>query len=1083
MKRILLAVLSIAAAGAPALAQADFSENFDNNGPVQSGQKGPRNLMQRGWIFRNQSVPLGAGTWFDGHTSAGWLTPQGGDGYLAVDSASTDFFGGDVSAWAILPAVPNQQAGDVLSFYLQAMDSSNIDRFEVRYSPGGGTGTGSGASGVGDFTTILAEFDPIPLTGWTVVSVEVPGTGRLALRFVVDDACNFGCFASYVGVDELTVNQSAPPGPPLPAPGETVHWTADISPVVVESDVTIVAGGTVIVDSGVTVQLGADAQLFALGSLQFEPGSQLEVAPGGDVRVQGVAHFQGSSAAPVVMTGGIGGAFADGVEVSSGAVVTLDYVESDLPVYVDATASIYNPTATAILVDHSTFTGDGEIRGVYTTVAIRNSTFAGPDIVLQDSYLLVESLVLDGSQIYSTRYDAGQPMHLDTIEAGGVTDDAPFVLSGFDHYFGSGNSIAGNLYPVSVPGGGIAPGSTLPSSGNTVNQVNTGYGEAMGRITFADAGLPYRVLGDPFSGRFLGGQLTIEPGVTVLLEPAASFFATGGARLIAEGLPDRPITFDRAIAGQDWYDIGFAVNSTRPRLEHCVIRGSELGVLTQDLPVRLDSCLIEDNRIGAIATTFGTVVARKTRFDNNDVAVQTSIGAPPGFGAGNADLDGLTNPNSFEGNGLAVEVLDPITPNRAVAPNNWWNSASGPQHPTNPAGTGELATGNAQVTPFRSTPPDFDDLPPVVRLAEPYFLLDAGQKIVLTWTAEDDHAITGQRLMFSEHSENPGLRVLVDEIPAHVRTLEIEVPAAQPSSNLLPPVFRVVAIDSAGQEGWDEALFFTPTIDFAERVTPAPIFGEYRPGDQIDVCYTFSGGIGGTVDLMLFLDGDDQAYSLGGGTTAIECLPGALTMPPVSTDLARVGARFNYGAGGRNRWEFTDYFSIRPDPLVGDVPPAVSLLSPTAGAQFSGGGVVPISWSSSDDEAVRSHDVQASYDDGRTWHTIVRELPGAQTSFDWQLPASESGIADVRVRVIARDQRFQNSSAGANVSFEITPGDGPQPGDVDGDGDVDLSDLGTLLSAYGTCAGDPGYVAAADFDAGGCIDLSDLGVLLAAYGT
>jgi hypothetical protein len=57
------------------------------------------------------------------------------------------------------------------------------------------------------------------------------------------------------------------------------------------------------------------------------------------------------------------------------------------------------------------------------------------------------------------------------------------------------------------------------------------------------------------------------------------------------------------------------------------------------------------------------------------------------------------------------------------------------------------------------------------------------------------------------------------------------------------------------------------------------------------------------------------------------------------------------------------------------------------------------------------------------------------------------------------------------------------PGDVDGDGDVDLSDLGVLLAAYDTCVGDPGYNPDADFDESGCVDLSDLGVLLANYGS
>ena len=102
------------------------------------------------------------------------------------------------------------------------------------------------------------------------------------------------------------------------------------------------------------------------------------------------------------------------------------------------------------------------------------------------------------------------------------------------------------------------------------------------------------------------------------------------------------------------------------------------------------------------------------------------------------------------------------------------------------------------------------------------------------------------------------------------------------------------------------------------------------------------------------------------------------------------------------------------------------MTTPVAGQSFGGGTVVPIAWTASDDEGVRSFDIHASYDGGRTWHVIIKDLDGATRSFNWQLPPS-TGMADVRVRVVGRDLRFQNSSSGSDRPLSITPGSGPAP--------------------------------------------------------
>lgn len=54
--------------------------------------------------------------------------------------------------------------------------------------------------------------------------------------------------------------------------------------------------------------------------------------------------------------------------------------------------------------------------------------------------------------------------------------------------------------------------------------------------------------------------------------------------------------------------------------------------------------------------------------------------------------------------------------------------------------------------------------------------------------------------------------------------------------------------------------------------------------------------------------------------------------------------------------------------------------------------------------------------------------------------------------------------------------------DFDCDCEVDLSDLASLLIAFGACEGQPAYSALLDLDASGCVDLGDLARLLIVFG-
>ncbi len=67
-----------------------------------------------------------------------------------------------------------------------------------------------------------------------------------------------------------------------------------------------------------------------------------------------------------------------------------------------------------------------------------------------------------------------------------------------------------------------------------------------------------------------------------------------------------------------------------------------------------------------------------------------------------------------------------------------------------------------------------------------------------------------------------------------------------------------------------------------------------------------------------------------------------------------------------------------------------------------------------------------------------------------------------------------------NMAFALVASDCPE--DLTGDGIINLADLATLLSVYGSCYGNPSFLPAADFDNNGCVGLSDLARLLSVYG-
>jgi hypothetical protein len=1014
----LAAATVLVAGGTQCLGQANFHEAFDDLGPPSF--EVPAALIQRGWIFRNQSEPLGTRHYRPGtlpSTNPAYFWPQAGTGYLAVDEGATGAVG-TISAWAILPPVPNQIAGDEISLWVRRR--AGVSQVEVRYSATGGTDTGTSVSDVGDFAHLLMDIAPTD-SGWMRHSAGLPGSGRIALRYRAD--WYFGNFSPYTGIDTLSVGPPPPPAcnqPPIPDPGQTFHWTAANSPYRICQDVTIPTGATVNVEPGVVVNIDSGRQLVVAGSLNINGTAADPVvfaAPGNFppfVKVQ-----QGMLSADFAD-------FGQQLRISSGANVQLRDCTFTSDGSGHGGGMLISDAPSYVLLERCTFTQT--FCTLSDTIAVlRGNTFIETSPSLLRGYADVTAPnVLIGGKLQITREESIQPLPVDGIAASGNANGAGLGLSGGNYLLGPATNLQNNLYALDL-GGGLLPGSAVPATGNANDVINVGTGSFGGFGRWSNVGLPYRIT-EP-SGSLPGGQLTIDPGVTVEAGPGVPFVFRSTRRLIADGLPGAPITFTSALPGDNWQGMIFQTNSSEgSRLEYCTIEGANIGLVSSDNLLYVENSIIQTNALGATAGSFGQINYGNTRFQGNNAGL-TNRGQV---------VSNANRPNTIAGNIIGIDAVNTGAMNAAHV---WWGSPSGPQHPNNPGGTGDVISGpgagGVSFMPFLTAAPNFADHPPVVRLLEPglawhtparapdYFL-EPGSKIIIHWEAHS--AIVSQRILFSPDGHYPDRFTLIaDELPGAQRSYEWTVPDPGFAVTNQPQFVRIVAIDDAGREGWDQ----TPLMVSSGRVTgdlaiTSSFAGQTFSAGSPMPSVTFSGSASNfaTVEVFMVLEADGHMIMAPFASNGQAQFFGSF--PMISTDAARLAIRARNNSNDV-AWFFADHwFSIRHDLRLGFTPPDVQVVSPAHGTSFPGGGTVPITWTASATEVLYSFDIQASFTSGRTWHLIARDLPAAARTFNWQLPDS-TGIPEVRIRIIARDLRFQNSSSGHYHSITISPGSGPQP--------------------------------------------------------
>jgi hypothetical protein len=157
---------------------------------------------------------------------------------------------------------------------------------------------------------------------------------------------------------------------------------------------------------------------------------------------------------------------------------------------------------------------------------------------------------------------------------------------------------------------------------------------------------------------------------------------------------------------------------------------------------------------------------------------------------------------------------------------------------------------------------------------------------------------------------------------------------------------------------------------------------------------------------------------------------------------------------------------------AGGINPTTCVRSP-AGGVFDPGESVSVQWISDDDEFdVVNVDIEFSSNGGQSW-TTVASATADDGVFNWTVPdvSTSNGV----IRVLGRDGDG-NVGGGLSGTFEVVGTS--VPGDVDGDGQVNVNDVLLIVSSWGPCDGP----CPADLDGDGEVGVNDVLLVLAYYG-
>lgn len=328
------------------------------------------------------------------------------------------------------------------------------------------------------------------------------------------------------------------------------------------------------------------------------------------------------------------------------------------------------------------------------------------------------------------------------------------------------------------------------------------------------------------------------------------------------------------------------------------------------------------------------------------------------------------------------------------------------------------------VVPFRD---GSDKVAPKITVKGPNGgdIIPSGAIITISWDSMDPGGIAKHDIFLSLDGGASYPVEVATLLNGQTQKFDYKVPEGLFSTDVK---IKVVAVDYAGNKSED-----TNDKSFQiekENNPPTVIVGKPNGGEQLLAGSPFLITWTSTDNGML--QSHDVNVSLDGGKTfrpIFSGLPGRTQsfLWQVPSDLLSTDARIQVVAkdsAGNIANDISDksFSIIQKDTTV----PQVQLLSPLGGDKLQAGGSFNITWSSSDNSQLASHQLQLSTNGGQSFDSvIIAGLSGTARSFIWQVPNIETTTA--RVKIIAVDAQNNSSQDASSQNVIITKQDVTAP--------------------------------------------------------